>query len=280
LIVVPPKSAAAVRTHPLLQALRPLAAGVFPLTQKHEVRRATGLAETVLILCQKGRGWFETPTSRGTVTAGEVLFLSERLPHSYGGDPDDPWAIEWVHFSGTEGAAWLTTLGVKPTQPVLRLRAEAAAKLTLAGVYGPLADGYDVARLVAAAAALRGALAEMLRGQTRGEVSRSAHEAVRGSAEWMRQHLAQPAQLSDLARRAGLSVPHYAAMFRQVLGYAPIDYWLRLRVQRACEQLVTTDRRVAEVAESLGFNDPFYFARQFRRVMGASPREYRQQRQA
>jgi transcriptional regulator GlxA family with amidase domain len=155
--------------------------------------------------------------------------------------------------------------------------AEAAARIGLGGAWEQLERGYSLANLVAAGTALRSALSALgrslvLPGKPGG---RPAMERVAASAEWMKEHLVKPVRLQELATLAGLSVPHYSALFRQRTGFAPIDWLIRLRIQRACQLLDTTDAPVRAVGEQAGFNDAYYFARSFRRVMGVSPRAYR-----
>ena len=74
---------------------------------------------------------------------------------------------------------------------------------------------------------------------------------------------------------AGLSVSHYSALFRRATGYGALEYQTRLRMGAARELLDTTDRPVASVAAQVGFSDALYFSRQFRRIHGMSPTEYR-----
>jgi transcriptional regulator GlxA family with amidase domain len=54
-----------------------------------------------------------------------------------------------------------------------------------------------------------------------------------------------------------------------------VEYHKRLRSARARELLITTDATVADIAHSVGYDDPFYFSRQFRAINGTSPSEYR-----
>jgi transcriptional regulator GlxA family with amidase domain len=64
-------------------------------------------------------------------------------------------------------------------------------------------------------------------------------------------------------------------IFRQIMGRSPIDYLIRLRIHKAAQLLRREPMRVKEVSAAVGFTDSNYFTRQFRNVMGASPREYR-----
>ena len=93
---------------------------------------------------------------------------------------------------------------------------------------------------------------------------------ARGSAVAVRQKR-QPLDGSGQATPFG----QLQREFKRVTGRSPIDYYLRLRVGRACELLRAGDRGVAEVAVDVGFADAGYFARRFRAAMGMSPREYR-----
>ena len=77
---------------------------------------------------------------------------------------------------------------------------------------------------------------------------------------------------------ANLSRSQYAALFKRQTGYAPIDYFIRLRMHRACQLLDMTDLSVKTVAGRLGFEDPLYFSRVFRTVNEKTPTEYRKLR--
>ena len=94
---------------------------------------------------------------------------------------------------------------------------------------------------------------------------------------YMEQHFAEPLTIGDLARVAHLSQTSLFRLFRQIMGRAPIDYLIRLRINKAAQLLRREPLRIKEVSEAAGFTDSNYFTRQFRNVMGVSPREYRQQ---
>jgi AraC-like DNA-binding protein len=83
--------------------------------------------------------------------------------------------------------------------------------------------------------------------------------------------------LRRLAHEAGMSERSFLRYFKKATGFSPADYRIRQRIRRAEELLLAEGRHlpITEVAFRCGFNDSNYFARQFRRVMGKSPREYR-----
>ena len=86
-------------------------------------------------------------------------------------------------------------------------------------------------------------------------------------------------RLPELAKMARMSESSLLRSFRNAMGHAPIDYLVRLRIRHACGLLRQDMPGITEIAFRVGFNDSNYFSRQFRRVMGVSPREYRKERQ-
>jgi transcriptional regulator GlxA family with amidase domain len=91
----------------------------------------------------------------------------------------------------------------------------------------------------------------------------------------MKEHLDQPLQAAALASRANVSLSHYFALFKRLTGSTPIDYFIRLRMERARKMLETTTLTVKEVAAALGYDDPFYFSRVFKSINQLAPTDYR-----
>ena len=126
-----------------------------------------------------------------------------------------------------------------------------------------------------AAAALRRSLTELIKLRRVPGHTPTSVEAVEATADWMRGHLSSQATLATLAKKAGMSPSRYSDIFRQRFGFPPIDWFMRQRVQQACLLLDVTQDKVEIVGLEVGFRDPYYFSRSFRKIMGCSPRAYR-----
>lgn len=88
---------------------------------------------------------------------------------------------------------------------------------------------------------------------------------------------AEPAlAVPDLATAAGLSVHHFARLFRARTGQSPWEFVLRVRLERARDLLVSTQRPIKEIGQAVGFRDYSYFCRVFREHTGQSPNRTRQ----
>lgn len=99
--------------------------------------------------------------------------------------------------------------------------------------------------------------------------------AARRCTELMRTRLAEGVSLDELAAVARLSVFHFARMFKQSVGVPPRLYLTRLRVERACELLETTELSVTMIAQEVGYSSNQVLARVFLKHQRMTPTDYR-----
>lgn len=98
---------------------------------------------------------------------------------------------------------------------------------------------------------------------------------IEESIVYMAQHLNRPLRVATLAARADLCKSHFSALFKRYVGGTPIDYFIRLRLQQACQLLENTEMSVKSIAYTLGYDDPFYFSRLFKSFIRMSPTTYK-----
>ena len=81
--------------------------------------------------------------------------------------------------------------------------------------------------------------------------------------------------VSECADFCKMSKVHFSRFFKQITGMPPVQFVLKIRIDRAKELLDFTDKPIAEIAEASGFPDQNYFARTFKKITGMSPTQYR-----
>ena len=97
-----------------------------------------------------------------------------------------------------------------------------------------------------------------------GRVLRAMHEQLDHS--WT---------VEELASRGGMSRAAFALRFKQLVGEAPLEYLTRWRMYKASRLLRDRDRKILQVANSVGYDSDGAFNRAFKRVLGVSPGAYR-----
>jgi AraC family transcriptional regulator len=89
--------------------------------------------------------------------------------------------------------------------------------------------------------------------------------------EYMDSHLNEKITISALAALVNLTRFHFMRAFKQTAGVPPLQYMIRLRVDRAKELLAERQTSVTEIAGRTGFGSPILMSRAFRRVLGTTP---------
>lgn len=276
MIVLPEPLREHARQHELLRGFHVTDAGYFPAAAGHEVERANGAPTTLVILCLRGSGWVRIDDKTRTVEAGDLVWVPARQPHAYGAS-EEPWTIAWAHFSGGQVEGWRRFLRTCAAVDdlLLKLPVDYLDEIGLDRVYPLLERGLALRYQIAAATALQSSFCKIGEILVERHGHRSARERVAASVEALRRNWLRSYRLEELATCAGMSVTHYCAHFRELTGFAPIDFLIRLRIRHACHMLDTSQFTISQVATATGYNDPYYFTRCFRRVMGCSPQQYR-----
>ncbi|PQP90970.1 hypothetical protein CPT76_03565 [Paenibacillus sp. AR247] len=143
--------------------------------------------------------------------------------------------------------------------------------------YALLEQGYTLNHIiyVSQLAHHLAAILRLCRLQPQDGIFRHSQHDITQTVRYMMDRLEGTVTLKQLAAQARVSVPHFTQRFKEATGYSPIDYYLRLKIQLACRHLDLTQQSVKEISHRLGFQDPYYFSRLFKKIMGKSPSEYR-----
>ena len=93
---------------------------------------------------------------------------------------------------------------------------------------------------------------------------------------WIADHYAAPNPVTRLVERSGLPERSFKRRFRTATGYTPVAYVQALRMEEAKQRLETTDWPTDQIGAAVGYEDPAFFRRLFKRHTGITPARYRQ----
>jgi RpiB/LacA/LacB family sugar-phosphate isomerase len=95
----------------------------------------------------------------------------------------------------------------------------------------------------------------------------------------IRENVARDLSVTELAQVVGMSQYYFSKLFKMSTGITPHQYVMRQRVERAQELLRETRTALAEIATQVGFETQSHFTSVFRRLVGATPKHYREMHQ-
>jgi AraC-like DNA-binding protein len=235
--------------------------------------------QLVVMVCLRGEGWARVGGDGGrplAVAAGDLLVLPPHRPHVYGADAARPWSIYWIHVAGKKAGLLHRLLSDEDAAPVSAVGAPPAVYALFEEILDTLRHSYGREHLLIAALATGHLLGQLLALHRRRPAAASARERIDQTIQFVRARLGARISVPELARLANLSCSHFAATFKRQTGYAVLEYFMRLRMQKAAHLLDTTALPVKAVAATVGYDDPLYFSRLFRRIYDLSPARYRQ----
>jgi AraC-like DNA-binding protein len=238
-----------------------------------------------LLLCLAGSGTVRHGNRSFAVSAGQLGWIDCKRPHAHWPTAADPWELLWMRVDSPQMNRLAAALDVGG-DPVFTLRCFTDAVSIYHQVFRLLRDRSLTldATLHAAVSALIALLFEARQGGP-GPGRRESRDApttprLRAVLARMRADYRRAWSVKDLAELAGVSVPHFFRCFARATGSSPMDWLRRERINHAKRLLTETRDRIRDIAERVGYNDAFYFSRDFRKLVGMSPRHYRDRERA
>ena len=98
---------------------------------------------------------------------------------------------------------------------------------------------------------------------------------MESALNYIDENISAPLTLDELAQKAGMSRTYFSAVFKNLNGMTPWEYIGLKRIERAKRLLRTTDKSVLDISLECGFNNVSQFNRQFKRITGLKPLEYK-----
>lgn len=276
LVIVPANIQERCRSLPMVGQLHITHIGAFPSAPHHYVERKKGVSQAILLYCFEGQGFLEIEDSTLSIAQGHLAVIPPGTPHVYRADADNPWSLFWIHFDGMQTALALKSLGVDARKPLLYIPNIQMMRQAFEDVYACLNYHYSDAGLLAMTSELMRLLSRIKLHQGHLLPQRqSAENRISDSLVFMERHLDMPLTLEELAARSGQSIPYYSKLFKERTDQSPMAYFIQLKIRKACELLDQPGLTVREIAGELGYDDPYYFSRLFKKIQGCSPVAYR-----
>ena len=251
--------------------------GYFPKALYNYCQRPQGCVDNILFYCVQGKGYYTLDGHTFTLNPNQyVIVPATDKPLVYWSDTEDPWSIYWVHFTSDALQAFNRAYHIVPEQGPQYIPHNEKGIRIWEEMYENLSRGYSPENLMNTNLCLYHLIATFVFSQQQNQNSSSPEKAIiRETIDYMKNNLDKTIRIEDFADLNKYSVSHFSKLFRLTTGMSPIEYFIHLKMQKACQLLYTEDSRVKQIAALLGYDDPYYFSRLFKKYMNTSPETYR-----
>ncbi|WP_245313541.1 AraC family transcriptional regulator [Rhizobium sp. R635] len=225
-----------------------------------------------IVLISSGRGKLEFGSGRRqlTINAGTIFLLFPGVWHRFAPDVQSGWTEHWIECRGNAFDFALDSGLVSTERPNYSASPEAAG--TFAAIHGfaqqdPLANQLVLSTL--------GLQLLALLCKSDGMAADASARLIDRARMILMERCGSNQPVQDVAAELGVSYPYFRKLFRQQTGMSAKTYQMTVRIKRARDFLVNTDKSVKEIAGLLGFHSAFHFSSQFKEIVGLAPSEFR-----
>ncbi len=230
----------------------------------------------------------------GHFEPGHLVLTGPRLPHN------------WISTDVPSGGVALRDVVLQFSDAPLRQAAEVLTELAEAmpllerarhgieffGVSASVRERMELVhqgrglRRLAAFAELLGELARCTDYRLLSTVQLQSHDddatlaQISSIVDYITEHLAEPFSMTDVCARLGVSESQFSRRFRRTTGNTFTDFVNHVRINRACQLLMESDRYVTNICYDAGFNNVANFNRRFLQIKGMTPKQFRRQAEA
>lgn len=256
--------------------------GFFPKAEDHYIDRPHGCGEFILIYCTSGEGWYVINNKKHIVTENSFFIIPQEQAHQYGSSEENPWSIYWVHFKGykaqyiSDKINEIVTINIENNS---RIEDRISLFDELLNV---LESTIDECSANYVNMSFHHLISSFLFIQAYNEAKFSQHKAantffISKATHYMYENIERKLTLRNIADYLKYSEAHIYRLFLKETKYTPINYFNHLKIERSCQLLRNTNMKINQIAFKMGFEDPYYFSRLFKKSVGMSPKVYRLQ---
>lgn len=254
--------------------------GYFSRASHHYINRPSGCDEFLFIYCKEGLGWIELYGKKITMEANQFIILPRNVAHAYGANNINPWTIYWIHFRGTKAPVFSSNFD-SPTDILPSDVSRIEDRIDLfEEIFFILNESSSLDNMHYANLCFAHFLGSFLfldvyrKGRRHKEY---AENVINRVIHYMNDNIESNLKLQDFAMFCGYSESYFYRRFIKETGHSPMNYFIRLKINKACWFLIQTDMKVNQIAYKLGFRESQYFSRTFTHIMGISALEFRKQ---
>ncbi len=229
--------------------------------------------EYQMVYIPVGRGSLEMNGQAYAVESGSLFLLFPDVRHAYHPDPVTGWTEFWVGFRGLQVDAMLANGIISSDKPFYQLGHQARLISGFQTIFEQVKLQSPLYQFRVCAEILR-LLAETLSIERLSIQPTRSQKIVERAKSFIEENISSVFDLNGLATEAHLSLPNLNEVFKSYTGMTPYQYCIHAKINRAKEILASGETSVKSISLQLGFDDPYYFSRLFKKKTGVSPSQW------
>jgi AraC-like DNA-binding protein len=228
------------------------------------------LTEYQIVYITQGRGIFETDRRTYPVKPGTIMIVFPGIRHFYRPDLGIGWTEYWVGFKGPYADTLREQGFISPQKPLYEVGLQDGILSNYTRILDLVRSQQPLYQIQASSHVLT-LVAEILAHERRKAQQVSSEQLVERAKFFMEENIYREVHLDGFGEMLGVSTSHLTTVFKSYTAMTPHQYFISIKIRKAKELLESGSLPIKEVAFRLGFDDPYYFSRLFRKKTGIPP---------
>ncbi|MBQ8822407.1 MAG: AraC family transcriptional regulator [Lachnospiraceae bacterium] len=238
--------------------------------------RPKGRVDFQLLYIASGKAHFHFGEKEEIVTAGHMVLYRPKEPQKYEYYGVDQTEVYWVHFTGGNVTNLLRSYGLTDDKKIFYCGSDLEYKNHFRAMIQELQmcreDYPEMLEIYLRQIFIK--LHRYLQTVSRVDNSQIAEEIDKATM-YFSEHYNEDICIEEYAKNHNMSTSWFIRNFKQYTGSTPMQYILAIRIHNAEALLKSNQYNITEIASIIGYDNPLYFSRIFKKVKGLSPSEYR-----
>ncbi len=240
-----------------------------------QTKRDRGRADYQIIYIDSGKAHFFINGKEHIVSAGNMVIYYPNVPQHYRYYNKEKTTVYWVHFTGSHVQRILDHYNIPKETGIIH----SGTSPDYQWLFGQMIRELQTCRPKndeMLTLLLRNILILVNRSlEMKTKFADTTEKEITYAMYHFRENFNKEISIDDYASECNISVCWFIRCFKQVTGQTPLQYIISLRISNAQMLLETTSYTIAQIAQEVGYDNPLYFSRLFRKQVGVSPNNYR-----
>lgn len=227
----------------------------------------------------EGKGVIETRDGRYEVKPGSIILIYPGEWHRYKPSSNTGWREHYIGFSGIYIRYLFQNSEILSNHPsVLNIGFHDHLLDLFSQIIDLVYDKKPGFQYICSGLLIQllGNVLYVLKNQ--GFDGKEVENKIRHARFQLQEQYNEPVDMEKLANQCNMGYSHFRKMFKKYTGVSPLQYHNKFRLQKAKDLLVDSDKSVKKVALEVGFHSEHYFTRLFKKKMGVTPTELREEK--
>ncbi|QSF46265.1 AraC family transcriptional regulator [Paenibacillus tianjinensis] len=218
-----------------------------------------------------GKGYLQTGHATYSLTAGQSFIIFPNMEIYYYPDPQDPWEYYWIEFNGLEASRLVSMIQITPDHPVLE-----ASPQDFKPLYQMVRTaGMEPFERERSDAGLHLLMSYYMEHYPSDQAFLKKDYAL-SAREFIESNFWKPSlSVLDVVEFVNIERSYLFRLFKEENGISISGYLTTFRIRRACELLKNAQLSIQSLAYSVGYQDPLYFSKVFKKATSYTPSQYR-----